>query len=272
MLWREPVQPIACAPGKTLLRQPANHSYLEFPCQGRNTETNVISFKTLAHTYSQAMQVILAMPDRQETVSFLETAAAHGVIFRLLHHIQKPDLLTPVSIYQFIFRPVLSPDILQLVSGEDSSAAHSLAVGSKGFKAVSASTHSPPTQSLVNEATGLMPSWGTVSPEVDTNLMLPSGTLSYLEDPEPCKTFSVSTPGEAGVNCCPAPAGAVPQPILTKGQTGVPATLLVLDFDWSMIEDNSDTFVVHELGAWEAFQRCGLLQHLDNSLFCSLGF
>ena len=32
-------------------------------------------------------------------------------------------------------------------------------------------------------------------------------------------------------------------------------TLLVLDFDWSMIEENSDTFVVRELGGWDSFQR-----------------
>lgn len=216
------------------------------------------------------MQVILAMPDRQETVSFLETAATHGLIYRLLHHILKPDLLTPVSIYQFIFSPVLSPEILQLVSGEDPSAAHSLAVGGKGLKAMSESTHSPPAQGLAKVATGSMPSWDAISTEADTNLNLPSGPVTCSEAPEPPNSLVMSTPGEAGVHCCPMPAGAVPHKILTKGQTGVPATLLVLDFDWSMIEDNSDTFVVHELGAWEAFQRCEVSQHLGQFLFCGL--
>ncbi|KAK9814809.1 hypothetical protein WJX72_011889 [[Myrmecia] bisecta] len=34
-----------------------------------------------------------------------------------------------------------------------------------------------------------------------------------------------------------------------------PRQLFVCDFDWSLIEENSDTFVVKELGAWEAFCR-----------------
>lgn len=218
------------------------------------------------------MQVILAMPDWQETVSFLETAATHGLIYRLLHHIQKPDLLTPVSIYQFIFKPNLSPEILQLVSGEDSSAAHSLAGGSKGFEAVPESTHSRPAERLAEVATGPMPSRNTISTDVDTSLNMPSGTLSCSEDTEPPINAIMSTSAKAGGHCCPAPASTVPQHSSTKGQPEVPTTLLVLDFDWSMIEDNSDTFVVRELGAWEAFQRCEASQHLDNALFCDVGF
>ena len=212
------------------------------------------------------MQIILAMPDRQETVSFLETAAAHGLIHRLLHHIQKPDLLTPVSIYQFIFRPALSPEILQLVSGEDSSAAHSLAGGSKGLEAVSESTHSLPAERLATSvATGPMPSCVTIPTEADNSPSLPSGTLSCSQDPEPPKQLSMSTSRKADVHCCPAPASTVRQHSSTKGQPEVPTTLLVLDFDWSMIEDNSDTFVMRELGAWEAFQRCEVSQHLGQS-------
>lgn len=29
----------------------------------------------------------------------------------------------------------------------------------------------------------------------------------------------------------------------------------MLDFDWSLVEGNSDTFVLRELGAWDIFQR-----------------
>ena len=47
-----------------------------------------------------------------------------------------------------------------------------------------------------------------------------------------------------------------------RGDPLCAVTLLVLDFDWSMIEENSDTFVVRELGAWQAFQRCLIAVYL----------
>ena len=31
--------------------------------------------------------------------------------------------------------------------------------------------------------------------------------------------------------------------------------LLALDFDWTMVEENSDTFVLQQVGAWDSFQR-----------------
>ena len=43
--------------------------------------------------------------------------------------------------------------------------------------------------------------------------------------------------------------------ITSSSETCPLQTLLVLDFDWSMIEENSDTFVVRELGGWDSFQR-----------------
>ncbi len=32
--------------------------------------------------------------------------------------------------------------------------------------------------------------------------------------------------------------------------------LIVWDFDWSLIEENSDTFVIQQIGAHDIFTRC----------------
>ena len=156
------------------------------------------------------MQVILAMPDRQESASFLEVATAHGLIWRRLSHVQKPELLTPVSIYQFIFRPVLCPQLRQLISKGPNSSSH-------------------PTEDSI---------------AVSTQCGYP-------------------TDSGQGHNVCPPslPGGVPPSAAVaarahtSTGKAAQPVMLLVLDFDWSMIEENSDTFVVRELGAWEAFER-----------------
>ena len=166
------------------------------------------------------------MPDRQESASFLDMASAHGLTYCLLRHIQKPDLLTPVSIFQFIFGPVLSPEVLQLV---DPPPACPPVVASKDPKPISESTHSSPTQRLVKQA----------------NSSVTAG--------EPVQFHSAAA--AAG-----PPAAAISCPAkIAEGEAGVPVTLLVLDFDWSMIEENTDTFVVRELNTWEAFQRYVLL-------------
>ena len=197
------------------------------------------------------------MPDRQESASFLDIASAHGLIYRLLRHIQKPDLLTPVSIFQFVFGPVLSPEILQLVCN-----APPHAVAGTDPKSVSESTHSPPTQRLAKQANSLVQSLERTPAAADTSLLhVPSETIS--DYPElPC-CMNVASAGEPDVPSHGAPAAAASpaaassfQAKLTEGKAEVPATLLVLDFDWSMIEENSDTFVARELGAWAAFQRC----------------
>ena len=201
------------------------------------------------------------MPDRQESASFLVRASAHGLIYRLLRHIQKPDLLTPVSIFQFIFGPILPPEILQLVCHGDLSWARPTAVAGKDPKPVSESTHSPPTQSLAKQANSSVPSVNNHPATVATSLLhLPSGTVS--NGPEPPGCVDVATAAEPDVHSHSAPAAAAPpaaaissQAKITEGKAEVPATLLVLDFDWSMVEENSDTFVVRELGTWEAFQR-----------------
>lgn len=67
------------------------------------------------------IQVVLAMPDREETASFLQVANANGFIYRLLHHVQKPDLIMPVSIYQLILGPKPSPELFPLETQEGSS-------------------------------------------------------------------------------------------------------------------------------------------------------
>lgn len=53
-------------------------------------------------------------------------------------------------------------------------------------------------------------------------------------------------------------------------------TLVVFDFDWSLVEENSDTWVLDELGATHIFKRLkatGTLSHplhLHQSIICSL--
>ena len=260
-------------------------------------------FKHMTHKTRHAVQVILAMPDRQESASFLEVARAHGLIWRLLRHVQKPDLLTPVSIYQFIFRPGLSRELTQLVCKGDSSprqtsdhghrntavsslpltqtAVHQLthtagacslrlgtaispAAGSWEPKPVPESTQSLPTVRPAKQANTPSPPQYAPPALLTASLQPSPKTVSSSDDPQPLNRVNVST-SEADVCSDSAPAAAVPppaalssQPQNTKGKAAVPGTLLVLDFDWSMIEENSDTFVVRELGAWEAFQRCVL--------------
>lgn len=203
------------------------------------------------------MQVILAMPDRQESASFLVMASGHGLIYRLLRHIQKPGLLTPVSIFQFIFAPILSPEILQLVCHGDLSHARPPAVAGTHPKPVSESTHSPPTQRLAKPANSSVPSLDNTPAAVAASLPhLPSETvLDGCVGEATAGELGVKSHSEAAAAAAPPAAATFSPAKLTEGKAEVPATLLVLDFDWSMVEENSDTFVVHELGAWEAFQR-----------------
>ena len=58
---------------------------------------------------SHALQVILAMPDRQESATFLATVTHSGFRWRRLRHLHKPELLTPVSIYQLVQAPLPTP-------------------------------------------------------------------------------------------------------------------------------------------------------------------
>ena len=208
------------------------------------------------------MQVILAMPDRQETSAFLETASKHGFIWRCLRQVQKPDLLTPVSIYQLVLGPKPSQDVLQLqvspgpssIPGTDGpvSAAAALApeAGQHDAGCIAASQPSPLSNAGADEgAPGISSSViGAHSPGTIASpgqLLFQSGTGSSLAArSSPGAVFSSRSMLGDGKSA------AIP----SSGQT-FPDVLLVLDFDWSMIEENSDTFVVRELGGWDSFQR-----------------
>lgn len=193
------------------------------------------------------------MPDRQESASFLDMASAHGLVYRLLRHIQKPDLLTPVSIFQFVFGPILSPEILQLACHGDLSPAQPPVAAGKDLKPVSESTGLPPCRRLAKQASSSVPSLDRTPAAVNTTILhLPAETL--LDDPEPPGCVDVAT-AEGPAAAAPSAAATSTPAKTTEGKAEVPVTLLVLDFDWSIVEENSDTFVVRELGTWEAFQR-----------------
>ena len=218
---------------------------------------NASSCQTSAST-QDCMQVILAMPDRQETSAFLETASKHGFIWRCLRQVRKPDLLTPVTIYQLVLGPNPSQDVLKLqtspcpssvsIPGTDGPvpAAASLAseAGQHDAGCAAASQPCPMSNAGADEGTpGISRSPGTIASP--GQLPVQSGTVSSpASGASPGTVFPPqSMPGDGN-----------PAAVPSSGQTS-PNVLLVLDFDRSMIEENSDTFVVSELGGWESFQR-----------------
>ncbi len=205
------------------------------------------------------MQVILAMPDRQETSAFLETASEHGFIWRCLRQVQKPDLLTPVSIYQLVLGPKPSQDVLKCPSsvsmpGTDGlvPAAAVLASGASqhdaGFTA--ASQPSPLSNAGADEGT----------PGISSSI---NAARSPRTIASPCQLPVQSGTGASLASDAGPGTVRPPQSMLGTGDPAAfpslgrvsPNILLVLDFDWSMIEENSDTFVVRELGGWDSFQR-----------------
>ena len=53
-----------------------------------------------AVTRNTVMQVILGLPDRPETRPFWRLVAGAGLTQRALRHIARPDLATPITIYE----------------------------------------------------------------------------------------------------------------------------------------------------------------------------
>ena len=210
------------------------------------------------------MQVILAMPDRQETSAFLETASQHGFVWRCLRQVQKPDLLTPVSIYQLVLGTKPSQDVLQLqvspfpssvsIPGADGPVPAAAAVapeaGQHDADFTAASQPSLSSNPGADEGAAGIPSSaiGARSPGTTASpgqLPFQSGAGSSLASgPSPGTVFPLQSMLRDGNPAAFPPLGRVS-----------PDVLLVLDFDWSMIEENSDTFVVRELGGWDSFQR-----------------
>ena len=224
---------------------------------------NALSCRTSAST-KDCMQVILAMPDRQETSAFLETASKHGFIWRCLRQVRKPDLLTPVSIYQLVLGPKPSQDVLKLqispcpssvsIPGTDGPVSAAAASASEADQHDAGFTAASQVSTLSNAGTeegaaGISTSTtAACSPETIASpgqLPIQSGTDSSLASgPSPGTVrYPQSMLGDGNPRAFP-PLGRVS-----------PKVLLVLDFDWSMIEENSDTFVVRKLGGWESFQR-----------------
>ena len=98
------------------------------------------------------------------------------------------------------------------------------------------------TGTVISLASALEPTQPTSENPVANGCLQSLPGLPILQENE--ATFSFThAPMEADVR------------ITSSSETCPLQTLLVLDFDWSMIEENSDTFVVRELGGWDSFQR-----------------
>ncbi|KAK9905585.1 hypothetical protein WJX75_002525 [Coccomyxa subellipsoidea] len=115
-------------------------------------------------------KIILALPDRPETLLFFSAADVAGMTWRRLSHFSRPDLATPLSIYQFVQRPC------------------------------------------------------------------------FLEVCRQIRPHSSTTEASPSKRCKVANA--------TQART-----MVVFDFDWSLVEENSDTWVLDQLGATEIFKQ-----------------
>ena len=225
------------------------------------------------------LQVILSAPDRQETVSFLITAANNGFVWRLLRRIQKAELLTPVSIYQLLRGPRPSAEVLKMAQAAPSQHASTphQATPTEPANTARQSAPSQPAdtfshaaldaQSVLNSTAAQLSSSNN-SPQV-TKLVAPS---SNTKNAQPASAtagqdlgnkpsmMTEKTPSDlqGSAEQAGSAVDAHADSAINNNQRAV-HTLLVLDFDWSMIEENSDTFVVRELGGWDTFQRYSLV-------------
>ena len=217
------------------------------------------------------LQVILSAPDRQEPSSFLNTAVSHGFVWRLLLRIEKAELLTPVSIFQLLLGAKPSAEVLKLTqaaSPQPPSMSHqegpSQLADTSGQAALDA-------QSTLNSTAAQLSSSNN-SPQVTK----PIAPLSVSQNAQPGSTTAGQDLGDKpSVTTQKAPLGLQGRDkqagsAVNNDQTAV-HTLLVLDFDWSMIEENSDTFVVRELGGWETFQRYKPVLTLLNKIINQIG-
>ena len=205
------------------------------------------------------------MPDRHESTAFLQVALAHDFTWRMLRNIHKPELLTPVSIYQLVLGHRPSPQLLHAGDKQDSRLRQHTQQTSPASTYDAARTEASPTVAAASAS----PHAVLAGKELQQNavsvnhVQLASGSRTR---PTATDTHTDAIPDgqiQPASRSPAMPAATEPQQDalsvsqvqLVSGTSPMPTMLLVLDFDWSMIEENSDTFVVRELGAWEAFQR-----------------
>lgn len=243
------------------------------------------------------------MPDREESVSFLKIAVVHGFIWRLLHHVQKPDLLTPVSIYQFVLGPNSSPELLKRTAGNDSipcqkSEHHTQSTASctadagmlhvpVGSPVLTFQRSQPVPESSevklkpsvsLHQPGGLMQPQTEALAELAPHCQPASAALLDTDQLQPCSPNSHNAAETtlypqnmtASITASVTADNSLAKRTSSQLSQRIAETLLVLDFYWSMIEENSDTFVVRQLGAWDTFQRSALLTSCNHPVLTRL--
>eukprot|EP00891_Asterochloris_glomerata_P002074 jgi/Astpho2/2074/Aster-x1034 len=172
-------------------------------------------------------QVVLSLPDRAEMPAFISLAQQRGFLVRPLHHSPvREDLPTAVTIYQLIWQGLPAPP------------AATRGVGVASITTYHADPEAPSAQPAerVQVANALQQQGGKALSTAVTQLLGPARPLQ----------------SQAG--CSKLQDAAGPRTGLHAGPRSGPI-LLTLDFDWTMVEENSDTFVLQQVGAGDSFLR-----------------
>ncbi len=159
--------------------------------------------------------------------AFISLAQQRGFLVRPLHHSPvRKDLPTAVTIYQLIWQGLPPPP----------AAAGGVCVAP--ITSYHADLAAPPAQPAerVQVASALQQQGGKALSAAVKQLLGPARPLQP----------------QAGSSRLQDAAG--PRTGLHAGPRGG-RILLTLDFDWTMVEENSDTFVLQQVGAWDSFLR-----------------
>ena len=159
--------------------------------------------------------------------AFISLAQQHGFVVRPLHHSPvREDLPTAVTIYQLIWQGLPPPP----------SAAGAVDVAPITTYHADPAAPSAQAAETIQVASALQQQGGKAVSAAVKQLLGPARPLQP----------------QAGSSRLQAAAG--PRTGLQAGPQGG-RILLALDFDWTMVEENSDTFVLQQVGAWDSFLR-----------------